>query len=60
MEAEQQQFRLFVRRASRWKRCGARGVAVAPCWRSDFPAFLRDMGERSADAVLTKTDPGGW
>ena len=43
--------------SSGWKHCGARGIAVAPCWRSDFPAFLRDMGERPADAVLTRTDP---
>lgn len=43
--------------SSGWKHCGTIGIAVAPYWRSDFPAFLRDMSERPADAVLTRTDP---
>ena len=39
-----------------WQHNGAKGIAVTPRWRGDFPAFLADMGERPACAVLARVD----
>lgn len=43
----------------RFRDFGALGVAVHPAWARDYEAFLADMGERPADAVLERLDERG-
>lgn len=43
----------------RFRDFGARGVTVAAAWRDDFEAFLADMGERPAGAILARLDERG-
>jgi len=38
---------------------GALGIAVCPAWRTDFEAFLADMGERPARTKLSRIDIDG-
>lgn len=44
-------------RSPGWGRCGAKGAGVCAAWRSDYPRFLLDMGERPAGAVLARLSP---
>ena len=43
-------------RSGGWKHCGGRGITVTPHWRSDFTAFLQNMGERPVGAILARLD----
>ena len=43
----------------KYDRCGARGVAVCAAWKSDFTAFVADMGERPHNAILSREDEDG-
>jgi len=45
--------------SARFKDFGARGVTVGSAWAEDFEAFLADMGERPAGAILERRDPAG-
>jgi hypothetical protein len=42
--------------SSKFRECGALGTGVCAVWRSDFEAFLDDMGERPAGSVLGRID----
>lgn len=46
---------LKLKRSSRSRRRTG-GDEVCSAWRSSFPAFLADMGERPVGAVLTRSD----
>jgi hypothetical protein len=42
-----------------YKNYGARGVTVDPVWKDDFPAFVRDMGNRPVGGTLERVDNDG-
>jgi hypothetical protein len=44
------------RGSARFRDFGALGVRVCAAWRSDFEAFLADMGERPTDTKLARID----
>jgi len=44
---------------SSYDRYGARGIVVCDRWRTDFAAFLADMGERPDGMTLDRIDPAG-
>ncbi len=47
------------RTSPRFRDFGAVGISVCRGWAADYEAFLADMGERPANAVLTRLDPAG-
>lgn len=46
-------------RSVRYRDFGAAGISVSPEWRSDYEAFLADMGERPEGTKLSRIDPTG-
>ncbi len=51
--------RCYVRSSSNYRFYGARGVTVCDQWRSDFRAFMADMGPCPPDLTLDRIDPSG-
>jgi len=51
--------RCFNRKNPFYSHYGGRGITVAPEWREDFSAFLRDMGRRPQGASLDRKDNDG-
>ena len=44
---------------SSYHQYGAKGIVVCDRWRSDFTAFLADMGERPEGMTLDRIDSAG-
>lgn len=46
-------------KSTQWKYYGGRGIEVCEEWRTDFTAFLRDMGHRPEGLTLDRMDGEG-
>lgn len=51
--------RCYNPRATSYPKYGARGIRVCAEWRTNFAAFLRDMGDRPPGTTLDRIDPTG-
>lgn len=51
--------RCFDQNSPKWPLYGGRGITMCDEWRSDFGAFLRELGPRLPGTTLDRIDPNG-